>query len=362
MNRYLFILMFLIILINPVNATTGLIAYSPTTYDIGQYGHVLVSLSGGDFGSYTYFIEQRNPSNVQTETGQIFADGTYTNDANYPFDLSGTWTVNIYSCGYGDCNINKQILDNATATITGNITPSMIVTFQTVGQGQFYVFKNGQLEALATPNYSVSVGYVVNDTIGFVAYPYINNYIGSVCDVPYTECKTDSAYSYTVVGQLPEKMIVTFLPTLKNMPVSFQVVGNGQVYIFKNNDMVGLSTRGTNISINYNQFDYLGFQTYPYLNESLISVCDVPYTECNNLTYGNYKVIGQLPEKLIFTFSTNISSGYENRTKIDNPLIVSDIAIGNETIQSIIDTFRQYIDVYYIVGIILFLFKLYTLP
>jgi len=73
-----------------------------------------------------------------------------------------------------------------------------------------YAYKNGELEGLALPGRNATVYYFLNDAIAFTAYPYLLNSIISVCDVPFTECNTQSGYSFTVIGQLPQKMVATF--------------------------------------------------------------------------------------------------------------------------------------------------------
>lgn len=313
MRKIILILILLIYSITTSLATTGHIIYSPTTYDIGEYGQIGVTLTDGDFVNYTYFIEQLNPSNIQTETGQIFADGSYINHADNPFNVAGVWTVNVFSCGYGNCAINKAILDNATATISGNTTSgdNLTVEFKVIGDGQFYVFKNGDLVSLATPGHSVNVVYYIGDAIGFVAYAYQNSVLVSVCDVPQTECLTDTSYAYTITGNGSIQMVATFIKTNMDMPVEFIPNNNGQVYIFQNMDLVGLATPGFNVTVNYRYGDQIGWQAYPYINETFIDVCDIPFTECTNISWGNYTVIGTLPDSLVFNFSKNRLSGFE---------------------------------------------------
>jgi hypothetical protein len=305
-NKKMFIILILLFNINNVSGVTGLVTYNSIAYFTGQYGVVAVYLDGGDFTNYSYYIEQRNPYNSITETGRIYSDGSYQNQvADNSFNVIGNWTINIISCGFNNCVINRNVLDSDITEVTYNSSTQFLLKYSVLGNGQVYVFRNSDLIGLATSNNSISVGYNIGDNIGYRAYPYLDNYLNTVCDTPFTECNSDVFFNGVVIGQLPEKLTFSFLPRLNNMPLKFEIVGNGQVYIFKNNDLYGLATNGYNVTIYYSVADMIGYQTYPDINESLISVCDVPFTECNNNTYFNGTVTDQLPNKLVFTFSKN---------------------------------------------------------
>lgn len=188
--------------------------------------------------------------------------------------------------------------------------------FEVIGQGQFYALRNGAIEALATPGHNVNVSYAIGDTIGFSAYAYLNNHLANVCDVPYTECQTQTAYTFVVTGNLPNKMVATFQSNSSNgsMPVIFHTVGEGQIYVFKNGSMEALSTLGHDVTVSYEIGDTIGFTAYPDHNNTLVSMCDYPLTECNTELGYSYTVIGQLPDKMIATFTSHNSNSVPTTT------------------------------------------------
>lgn len=90
------------------------------------------------------------------------------------------------------------------------INPSMPLVFEVVGAGQFFAVKNGIEQGVASPGTPITVNYQIGDSIAFYTIPYEGNNLISVCDYPQTECQTLEYYSYTVTGQLPQKMIAVF--------------------------------------------------------------------------------------------------------------------------------------------------------
>ena len=194
----------------------------------------------------------------------------------------------------------------STPTPTPTPTPSSIMPliFEVSGEGQFYVYKNSNLEGLATPGYNVIVNYSLNDEIMWLAYPYLNYHVISVCDHPQTECRPTGGYSGIVTGQLPERMIATFgLNSTESMPLIFEVIGSGQFYAFNNGSLEGVASPGYPATVQYKIGDTISFYAYPYIGYNVSSVCDFPQTEClSNQTY-SYTVIDILPQKMIAAFT-----------------------------------------------------------
>lgn len=94
---------------------------------------------------------------------------------------------------------------------------------------------------------------------------------------------------------------VTAAPPI-SMPVTFECVGPGTMFILKNDELVGNAFAGLPKTIEYRIGDIIGFQAYPDAGASLVSVCDFPQTECRTELQYRYDVIGQLPQKMIATF------------------------------------------------------------
>ena len=183
--------------------------------------------------------------------------------------------------------------------------------FEVVGNGQVYALKNGNIEALATPGHTVNVTYAINDEVGWASLAYLNNTFLNTCDVPYTMCSTLISETHTVIGQLPIKMVSSFLQngsSVNNQYVIFQAIGQGQIYVFNNGSLMGLATPGHDANVSFSMGATIGWQSYPYIGNTLVSMCDYPFTECITTTGVSYTVIGELPERMISTFTNHSSN------------------------------------------------------
>jgi len=82
--------------------------------------------------------------------------------------------------------------------------------FKEAPPGSVGLYKNGNLYGTAFSYRSMTVPYAIGDIIGFQALALTNGVFSRICDYPQTECRTEPQQSYTVVGQLPQKMIAYF--------------------------------------------------------------------------------------------------------------------------------------------------------
>ena len=90
--------------------------------------------------------------------------------------------------------------------------------------------------------------------------------------------------------------------------INFKVVGNGQLYIEKNKSYAGLAMPGMDSgNINFNTGDTLGIIVEPYLGYSLISLCDVPQTDCETALSYYYTITdgSSVPPVMIATFGVS---------------------------------------------------------
>lgn len=113
---------------------------------------------------------------------------------------------NVSTCSYDTQRCSTGVCDSGT----GSCAVAMPLEFDVTGLGSVFVYKNGSLIGTALPGIPVTATYVIGDTIAFQAYPDHGWMLESMCDYPQTECRTDLIYSYTVTGQLPQRMIATF--------------------------------------------------------------------------------------------------------------------------------------------------------
>lgn len=182
---------------------------------------------------------------------------------------------------------------------------SLIFNTSTEG-GQFYAFKNGSLEGLSWIGHNATVNYELGDIITFTALPYLYYEVYKVCDDPMTECLTYQNYVYTVTGTLPDAMIASFKKPNQST-IIFNVTGQGQFIVFNGGDLVVSASKGFNGSASFKNGDVLTIMGYADQNNSLYSICDVPQTECNNLSTQVLIVENSdlLPDAMIATFSSN---------------------------------------------------------
>jgi len=138
-------------------------------------------------------------------------------------DLDG---VNQFTSGQLTAGIHNYVLSGISGgyhifTVRGknslnygfvvdSSSQQMNVVFEVQGNGSFMAYKNNNLMGTAFKNVPITVSYTVGDTIGFQAYALTNGTFTKICDYPQTECQTVAAHSYTVAGQLPQKMIAYF--------------------------------------------------------------------------------------------------------------------------------------------------------
>lgn len=89
--------------------------------------------------------------------------------------------------------------------------------------------------------------------------------------------------------------------------VTFEVIGNGQIYLEINLTPVGNAFPDSSKSINLNNGDTLSVVLIPYIGSSVLSFCDVPQTECQTASSYILPVTDAslIPTRMIATFGTS---------------------------------------------------------
>jgi hypothetical protein len=88
--------------------------------------------------------------------------------------------------------------------------------------------------------------------------------------------------------------------------LTFKVVGNGQMYVERNRDSVGLATPGNAISnVVFSTGDTLGIILTPYIGSSLVGLCDFPQTDCETALSYYLDILdgSKIPQMMIATFT-----------------------------------------------------------
>jgi hypothetical protein len=101
--------------------TAGNITWNQSSYEIGQIGmNFSLNISNPDYDNYIYGVQTLDPWGNIVETG-ILPTGTTTfiSQTETPFTQGGIYELQLYSCGYGLCNINKYVFATDTAIVFG---------------------------------------------------------------------------------------------------------------------------------------------------------------------------------------------------------------------------------------------------
>jgi hypothetical protein len=257
--------------------------------------------------------------------GELLGDAYYGHNATVNYSIgdiisfvatpyNGYSVLSVCDVPYTECQTATTYvyevvgaLPNAMI-VTYNLTPTgMPIIFNASNYGgEFRAFRNGELIVDAYYGHNMTGYFNLGDILSMVVTPYDGYSVLSVCDVPYTECQTTTTYVYEVVGALPNAMIVTY----KNAPttymnVVFNVSGQGQLLVFRDGDLVASASKGYNATGNFRIGNIISIIAQPDHNNSLISLCDVPYTECINTSNNVFEVVGTLPNAMIATFTNN---------------------------------------------------------
>jgi hypothetical protein len=124
-----------------------------------------------------------------------------------------------------------------------------------------------------------------------VDYPYNVEYIPGTQSI-YTVTKTYTNGNYAAELNIQfapgDARTVDFClfdlgttqPPPTNSQFTFRVVGNGQIYIAKNNAWIGTAITGLPVTIPFTSGDSVTMNCSPDSNSSFVKLCDVPQTEC----------------------------------------------------------------------------------
>lgn len=95
------------------------------------------------------------------------------------------------------------------------------------------------------------------------------------------------------------------------MPLIFEVQGSGSFLVYRNGTLKATARQSSPKTVTYYLGDAIAFQAYADAGNQLVSVCDVPQTECRQDVGYAYNVIGQLPQKMVAKFQAACTPNWQ---------------------------------------------------